>query len=85
MKIHATFANRNCDPELIELIDAWDEFCVDENYTGYVDSREKALKSWGDDLNRWVTLVIDVPDSAISAVFDPAVVKAEAVPEDESD
>lgn len=72
MKILATFANRAYDPEVIELIDAWDEFSVDENYEGFIESRTKAIESWGRDLLRWVTVEIEVADFAeVAKALDP--------------
>ncbi|MGZ6772568.1 MAG: hypothetical protein ACXVGA_08555 [Mycobacteriaceae bacterium] len=71
MKIHATFANRKYDPEVVELVHAWDEFCVDENPRGYNDSLRDDLASWGEDLLRWVTVEIDVEAAAIYEALDP--------------
>lgn len=71
MKIFATFANRKYDPDVVELIDAWDEFSADENYSGYEASRKAAIESWGGDLLRWVTVEIDVPAAEIYAALDP--------------
>lgn len=76
MKIFATFANRKHDPELIELVDAWDEFCFDENPTGFEDSKAAALGSWGDDLLRWVTVEIDVEAAGIYDALMPVSIQA---------
>lgn len=73
MKIYATFANRKHDPESVELVDAWDEFCFDENPTGFEESKDRALASWGDDLLRWVTVEIDVEAADIYEALDPAI------------
>lgn len=71
MKIFATFANRKHDPEDVELVDAWDEYSVDENPGGFSDSRTAALNSWGSDLFRWVTVEIDVEAADIYEALDP--------------
>lgn len=73
MKIYATFANRKHDPEVVELIDAWDEFCFEENPTGFEESKERAIASWGDDMFRWVTVEIDVEAADIYEALMPQV------------
>ena len=71
MKIHATFANRKYAPEVVELIHAWDEFGVDENPSGYDETKRAEIASWGDDLLRWVTVEIDVEAADIYEALDP--------------
>lgn len=77
MKIFATFANRKHDPESVELIDAWDELCFDENPTGFEDSKAAAIASWGDDLLRWVTVEIDVEAAEIHDALMPTSVQTQ--------
>lgn len=60
-----TFANRKYDPELPELIHAWDEYSIDENPIGYDDSKREAIKSLGSDLLRWVTVDVRIDDTHI--------------------
>jgi len=69
VKIVATYANRKSDPDVVELVDAWDEYSVESNYAGWEESRQKALDSWGDDLFRWVTVEIAVPMGEIYKVL----------------
>lgn len=71
MKIIATFANRKYDPEVIELVHAWDEWQLDANPTGYEDSKRADLASWGDELLRWVTVEIDIQETEIYQALDP--------------
>jgi len=68
MILLATFANRHYDPEEFELVHCWDEYCVEGNVDGYEESRQEALDSWGDDLARWVTVQLELPDEAVKAV-----------------
>lgn len=75
MKIYATFANRKYDPENVELIDAWDEYCFDENPSGFEKSKASAIASWGDDLLRWVTVEIDVEAAEIYEALMPTSVQ----------
>jgi len=74
MIIVATYANRTYDPDVIELVDAWDEYSVENNYEGWKKSRQDALNSWGDDLLRWVTVEIEVPMGEICKALDPEIV-----------
>lgn len=60
-----TFANRRWDPEVIELIHAWDIDGVEENPSGYEDTKRAEIESLGEDLLRWVTVEVNVPDALI--------------------
>jgi hypothetical protein len=73
MIIHATFANRRHDPAVFELVDAWDEWSVDSNPEGFERSRQAALDSWGEDLLRYVTVAIEVPEDSIDSVLNPRI------------
>lgn len=73
MIVVATFANRKYDPEVIELVCAWDEYSVDSNPKGWEEDRAKSLASWGDELLRAVDVEINVPMSQVEAALNPAV------------
>lgn len=60
-----TFANRKYDPEVIELLHAWDIYGVEENPSGYEETKAEAIASLGSELLRWVTVEVDVPDDTI--------------------
>lgn len=60
-----TFANRRYDSECIELVHAWDIDCVEENPSGYEETKAEAIASLGADLLRWVTVEVAVPDRDI--------------------
>lgn len=60
-----TFVNRHYEPEIIELIHAWDIDSLEENPTGYEDTKREAIASLGSDLLRWVTVEVNVPDQGI--------------------
>jgi hypothetical protein len=64
-----TFANRKYDPEVIELIHAWDIDGFMENPTGYEDTKREAIASLGSDLLRWVTVEVDIPNDAIRSAL----------------
>jgi len=73
MKIIATFANRVHDPEIVELVCAWDEYSVDANYEGWQEDRRHQLDSWDDDLLRSVDVEIEVNMSKIYEVLIPEI------------
>jgi hypothetical protein len=68
MKIIATFANRKHDPEVVELVTAWDEYSVDENMSGWQEDKVKSLASWGDDLLNSVDVEIELGPHATDLI-----------------
>lgn len=77
MIIHAVFANRKYDPEVIELVTAWDEFSVDENPEGWEEEVNKGLASWGEYLLHHVHVDIKVSDDVIEKEFRTLQVQGE--------
>ena len=49
-----------------ELMVAWDEYCVDENWDGWNEACQAETKAWGSDLIERRFIDIYVPDSAPS-------------------
>lgn len=64
-----TFANRPYDPEAIELVHAWDVAAVEDNPTGYEETKHGALAAMGTDLLHWVTVEVEVPDDSIRNIL----------------
>jgi hypothetical protein len=60
-----------------EVLDAWDENCLDENYEGFEESLAK-IKSQSDFADVRV-LAVDVPDEAVYDLFEVPVVSAAVV------
>lgn len=58
--------------ETPELMEAWDEFSVDENFPGWNDACEAAISSWGSHLyaHRYIDLLINVDQ--VTTHFDAA-------------
>lgn len=83
MKIHAVFANRTYDPNIIELVAAWDEFCVESNEDGWQREVEEGLASWGDELLHHVYVDIDLPMSEVYARFEALSVSGEVTVRDD--
>lgn len=50
MKTVALFGQRKSEHSLIELMVAWDEYCIDAHPEGFEEECEKAKESWGDGL-----------------------------------
>lgn len=70
MKIICLFGQRR-DPEIIELMVAWDEYCVDANVEGFDEACDAAKRSWRDDLLESRVVEIEVDEDAIRARFEP--------------
>lgn len=71
MLIHATFITFASDPEVLELVHAWDEYSLDNNPTGYEDTKAEALATYGDDVGAKVTVDIAVNEEAIWKALRP--------------
>lgn len=69
MKIIATFANRTYDPDVVELVTAWDEASVDENMSGWQEDKVSSLASWGDDLLNHVDVEIELGPHATEILY----------------
>ena len=69
MKILATFVNFTYDPDIIEMIHAWDEYTVDANPSGYDETRQKTIESYGNDLLNIVDTEIEVDMAEIYERF----------------
>jgi hypothetical protein len=42
MRIHALFVTRTYEKTSLELVDAWDEYAVDQNAEGFEEAKKKA-------------------------------------------
>jgi hypothetical protein len=70
MYIRATFINRTYAPDSIELVHAWDEYQIDENPEGYAETRAADLSSYGDEVQKVVTVDLLVDYPALCQMFD---------------
>ena len=81
MRITCLFGQRKSQPESVELMVAWDEYCIDSYPEGFEEACETAKKSWGDDLLQWRILDLKTSEASITKLFDaptlPAKVEAE--------
>jgi hypothetical protein len=71
MTIICLFGQRRHDPEIIELMCAWDDYCADANCEGMEEDFERAKKSWGDDLLESRIVEIQVDENKIRSLFAP--------------
>lgn len=69
MKIICMFGQRRHDPDLIELMTAWDEYCAEDNYEGFEEACQVSAKSWGDDLLSSRVIEIEIDESKIHERF----------------
>ena len=65
---------KGIETESPELITAWDEYSIDENYDGWQLATQLALKEIGDDVVDHRFIDIKVPDEKIFNLFDVATV-----------
>ena len=64
-------------PDEIELMVAWDEYCVDGNGDGFEEACKEEKKSWGSDLGETRMIEIEVDESAIQERFKASTLKGE--------
>ncbi len=81
MRITCLFGQRKSQPEAIELMVAWDEYCIDSNPEGFEEDCEKAKKSWGDELLQWRLLDLSTNEENIKKLFDSPTLPAKVVAE----
>lgn len=65
MRIYATFVNFKYDPEVIELVHAWDEYSCDDNAEGYQASLERELASYDDEILNKIAVTLEVDEVPI--------------------
>ena len=75
MKIICLFGERKsvlprAEPGLIELMVAWDEYCVDANSEGFEEDCKKAKESWGSDLAQWREVHITIDENKLQGLFE---------------
>jgi hypothetical protein len=60
-----------------ELMEAWDEYSVDENREGFNEACQNRIASWGDqlDIYRYIQIMVDM--DKIEAAFEPVTVDGE--------
>jgi hypothetical protein len=71
MKIHTIWATEN-NPAEAWIIDAWDEYSIDNNKEGWDESLKRARHEYP----HVRVIVLSVGGAAIMAAFDPPVVSA---------
>jgi hypothetical protein len=82
MKINALFVTRKGDTDVPELVDAWDEYTIDENPDGYTDAIAKWRGYLNDgDVDAFTVVTLRVSAQAVlNALYpDPVVLNAEIV------
>lgn len=70
MKITCLFGQRKSQPESVELMVAWDEYCIDGYSEGFEEACKEAKKSWGDDLLQWRMVELKTNGGDIDKLFD---------------
>ena len=70
MKIKCLFGMRS-NGYGIELMVAWDEYCIDENSEGFEEDCKKAKASWGSDLETTRLVDIEVDEDDLRSLFFP--------------
>lgn len=76
MKITVIVAKTH-DGEMPWVVGAWDEYCMDANYQGYLDALEEHIKkNAGSELR---TAEIEVPEGFLESIYRPIKVKARIV------
>ena len=71
MRIFALYGIRAYDRASLELLEAWDEYAVDENGMGWEDAKAEAIAATGGELLTSAEITIDVSESAILSILRP--------------
>ena len=71
MLIKALFITRKSDSAAPELLEAWDEYSIDENPDGAREAFTEALARVGDDVDQFRYVELDVDGRALSEAFLP--------------
>ena len=71
MKIVALFGIRAYEPDLPELMAAWDEYAIDDNGEGWQQAKADAIFGIGDELLTSAEITIDVSESLILSILRP--------------
>lgn len=74
MDIHLIIAQyRGCSiPQYMpNVIEAWDEYMLDDNYEGWKAALDAAQAKVGDDYEAVRVMIVEVPDQAVVNLFEP--------------
>jgi hypothetical protein len=71
MKIVALFGIRAYEPDLPELLVAWDEYSIDENGDGWEEEKDQRVNLIGDELIATAEIIIDVSEKSILSILRP--------------
>jgi hypothetical protein len=52
-----------------ELLNAWDEYSIDENFEGWYDQNQQALKAMGNDLDQFRYITLRVSEDVLHDAF----------------
>jgi hypothetical protein len=52
-----------------ELLLAWDEYTLDDNWDGWVEARDASIAELGSELAAHREIIVEVDDDAIDALF----------------
>lgn len=79
MRIHALFVTRTYERTTAELVDAWDEYAVDDNPEGFDKARKKA--AMGDEVHAFAEVIFEVSEQAVmNALYpDPVVLPSKII------
>jgi len=72
MRIHALFVTRTYETSTPELVDAWDEYCIDSNPDGFDEARKNAATD--DEVHAFAEVIFEVDEQAVMNALYPALV-----------
>lgn len=58
----------------VELVTAWDEWCIDDNEDGYLAAVSKGIERYGDEVVEWATVGLALPRAPIERALAPSAV-----------
>lgn len=77
LHVHSLWITRKSSPESYpELLVAWDEYGIEENFSGWEEACSAALAACGDDVAEARYITLRVPHRSIEEAFKVPVVDA---------
>jgi hypothetical protein len=66
-----------------EVMTAWDEYCLADNWGGWEFEKANRIAEWGDDIDSSVEIVVELDDDDIDKAFETAKVRATILEEED--
>ena len=72
--VRGLWITRKSDDGPAELLEAWDEYSIEENYEGWKAAVGRALDAVGSDVRAWRFIDFTMPADLIEKAFDAPII-----------